>query len=224
MGENRHTLGIGCLLLSATVLLGATATFTPVGPTIVEPGTGVTFDVTLSVSSIASFDAADVVIGASNAHSLVFTYSPEWDVAFANVTDPLAGVGFYSTDIFVGGNNPSAIGTSLRIGTVIVDTQRMPPGVYSVQINSTVDQGVSKLSRGDLRDPLNGSTTFTVLCAAMDSDCDGDVDLIDTGGLPSCLGGPGNSASSGCQGFDFDEDHDVDLRDWQMQMTRFTGS
>lgn len=224
MKNTLRKAGIGSLCLGIASALGATASFLPVAGTTVPPGTDVVFDIVVQVGSLTSFDAADIVIGAPDAGEVLFTYAPEWDQAFLNITGPLNDVGFYPQDVFVGGNNPSTVGTSLRLGTVTLKTSGLAEGTYIVQISNTIDGGVSKLSRGDLRDPLNGSATFTIQCASIDSDCDGDLDLIDYTDMPSCVTGPGQTASSSCLRFDADGDNDVDLSDVQSDFTDFTGS
>jgi hypothetical protein len=93
-----------------------------------------------------------------------------------------------------------------------------------VQIDPTLDGGVSKLSRGDLRDSLSGFANFTVQCVAADVNCDGDLDLLDHGSFTSCLTGPGVSVSALCQRFDIDADGDVDLQDARSQFISFTGT
>jgi len=223
MTKNTQILSRAFLLLSATATFGATATFVPLSPTTVPPGTVVSYEVTLSVVSLASFDAADVIIGSPTASDLSFVYSPEWDQAFLNITGPLTNVGFYSHDVFVGGNNPAAVGTSLKLGVVTIGTTGLTPGIYTVQIDPAVDGGVSKLSRGDLRDALSGSANFTVQCVASDVNCDGDLDLVDHESFASCLGGPGVSLPAQCQRFDGDADGDVDLQDARSQFASFTG-
>ncbi len=221
----RHARFIGLsLALGASAALGAAATFLPVGPTTVPPGTEVQFDVSLSVATIASFDAADVVIGSPNATNVSFAYSPEWNAAFAQVIAPLQDVGFYPQDVYASGNNPTSVGTSLKLGTVTLDTRGLAEGVYSVMISSATDHGISKLSKGDLRDLVNGSATFTIECIAADADCDGDFDLVDFSGLPSCLQGSGHSVSPLCRRYDTDGDGDVDMVDARTLSMNFTGA
>jgi WD40 repeat protein len=55
-----------------------------------------------------------------------------------------------------------------------------------------------------------------------DSDCDGDVDLIDWAAFAECMTGPGSgSISAGCDVFDFETDADVDLGDAAVFMRGF---
>lgn len=221
----RHARFISMLLaLGASVALGATATFLPVGPTTVPPGTDVRFDVRLSVATIAAFDAADVVIGSPNAANVSLTYSTEWNAAFAHVIAPLQDVGFYAQDVYASGNNPTSVGASLKLGTITLSTAGLAEGVYTVMISSSTDHGISKLSKGDLRDLVNGAATFIIECIAADANCDGDFDLFDFSGLPSCLQGSGNSVSSLCQRYDTDGDGDVDMMDARTLSMGFTGS
>lgn len=204
--------------------LGGTITFTPMGPTTVGPGEDVHFDLIVATQALPGFDAADVVVGTPSAGSLTFAFSPEWDAAFLNLTGPVNNVGFYPRDVFVGGNNPTPVGTGLRIGTLTVATAGLSSGTYLLEVNHLTDGGISKLSRGDLRDPLAGSATFSVACAAVDMDCDGDIDLADSQDLAICLAGPGAAVTASCVRYDSDADMDVDLKDVQQQMLRFTGA
>lgn len=218
-----RTLSIVVMTVGASVTLGATATFTPVGPTTVSPGTDVKFEIALSVGSISSFDAADVVIGTADASDLSFIYAPEWDAAFFNITPPTLDPPFYAQGVFVGGNNPVPVGTSLKLGTITLKTTGMAEGTYTVMISSATDGGVSKLSRGDLRDFLNGTATFTILCF-FNPDCDSDVDAEDYRALRSCLTGPAGSASPACRRFDRNLDGHVDLLDVGAFFAAFSGA
>ncbi|MBI4717170.1 MAG: hypothetical protein HY763_05150 [Planctomycetes bacterium] len=201
----------------------STATFTPVGPTTVAPGTPLTFQVTLAVSALASFDAADVVIGCAQATDLSFAYSAAWTAAFANVTPPTADVGFYTQDVFVGGNNPNPVGTNLSLGTVTVSTTGMAEGSYTVRIDPSVDRGVSRLTLDGVLEPLSGSATFTLLCV-FNPDCDTDVDAADYAVMYSCATGPGGTVSNACRRFDVNSDGHVDLKDFSTFTRQFTGS
>ncbi len=219
----RRIATFSTVLLAATAL-GATAVFVPTGTTTVPPGSGVAFDVFVNVGSLTSFDAADVVIGASDGSGISFEYSPEWDAAFQNKTTPVVGLGFYVHDVFVGGNNPSNVGASLKLGTITVSTAGLAEGSYTVEINSVKDGGISKLSRGDLRDALSGSATFVVQCVTADVECDGDVDLADYREFRLCLGAPAQPASAACIHWDTDGDSDVDLTDTRELLNSFTGN
>ena len=149
------------LALVTTSSFAATATFTPVGPTQVPAGTNVIFDVTVTVGTLSGFDAADVVIGASNAFDLSFAYSAQWTSAFSTVSNPSFDVGFYPQDVFVGGNNPTSVGTTKLLGTVTVDTTGLVDGVYQLRIDNATDS-VSTLARAGSAEPLNGSVNFIV--------------------------------------------------------------
>ena len=214
--------GLALTLLSG-VTIGATATWTPVGPTTVVPGTNVVFDLYVTVGTLTAFDAADVIIGASAA-DLAFSYSAEWMAAFANVTPPVFDVGFYPQSVFVGGNHTAAVGTSLRVGRITVHTANMSEGNYGVSVSAAVDGGVSGLTRSGQREPLSGTANFTVQCPAADVNCDGELDLVDHAALASCLGGPGISADSACLLFDLNGDGDVDASDAAEFFNAFSGA
>lgn len=152
--------------------LGAIATFTPVGPTQVPPGTNVVFDVTVSVVTLTEFNTADIIIGSNDAANVGFAYSAAWSAAFANVTSPQFAVGFYDQDVFVGGNNPTPVGATLLLGTVTLTTTGMTSGTYQVMISNTID-GLSNLGLDGQPESLNGSAAFTVAAECqVDGDCE----------------------------------------------------
>ena len=57
-----------------------------------------------------------------------------------------------------------------------------------------------------------------------DCDQDGDVDLADFGGMPSCMLGPDQTPPGGCECLDGDADSDVDLADFAEFQRAFTGT
>jgi len=69
----------------------------------------------------------------------------------------------------------------------------------------SVDVGVTLLQSGDF-------------------DADGVVGISDAGPLSACMLGADLEIGGGCRAFDFDGDHDVDLRDFSMFQNRFAGS
>lgn len=149
------------LALAGDAAQAATATFTPVAPTNVLAGTNVVFQVTVAVSSLPGFDAADVVIGSNEATDLAFSYSSQWTSAFSTVTTPTFDNGIYAQDVFVGGNHSTSVGTSLLLGTVTVNTAGMANGAFQVRIDNSVD-GVSTLAQSGTPEPLNGTGAFTI--------------------------------------------------------------
>lgn len=161
----RITLGSACIAAALSwagdSARAATATFTPVGPTHVEAGTNIVFQVTVAVSTLPGFDAADVVIGSDDATDLAFSYSSQWTSAFSTVSTPTFDVGFYAQDVFVGGNHSASVGTSLLLGTITVNTTGMANGAYQLRIENSVD-GVSTLARSGTPEALNGSGAFTI--------------------------------------------------------------
>lgn len=149
------------VLAAVNAATAATATFTPVGPASVERGQVVTFEVVVASSTLGAFNTADIVIGSDLAKNIGFSYSGAWTSAFANVTTPAFDNGFYAQDVFVGGNNPTSVGSSLLLGMVTIDTTGMPYGNHSVLINHTLD-GVSTLGLSGTPEALNGLGAFTV--------------------------------------------------------------
>lgn len=224
------TKGIVAWLLgvAASSALAATVTLTPQGPSTVRPGQLVTFDLVISTGTLPSFSGADVVIGSNEAAGLSFAYHTEWQEAFSNVSPVTVDVGFYKHDVFVGGNNPTSVGTSLSLGVVTIETAGLAEGTYEVRVDPVIDQDISKLylfvppARQD--EALHGFAQFTVRCQTADADCDNDVDLLDYGLFTACLGGPGKVMSGPCARFDHDGDDDVDLADAGGLWAGFSGS
>lgn len=226
MGKAVVPLTVAATVLAGAVALGATAIFTPVGPTTVTPGTEVRLTVSVSVESLNGFDAADILIGSDGATDLDFVYSESWQTAFDNVTPPSADNGLYAQDVFVGGNNPSPVGSSLLLGTVVVDTTGMGEGTFEVRIDPAIVLEVSSLILSGTHEGLLGSAPFTIQCARLfdTSQCDGDIDLGDYAALSSCLTGPGQDVAGTCGRFDATGDGRVDLADVRVFLTEFTGS
>jgi probable HAF family extracellular repeat protein len=61
-------------------------------------------------------------------------------------------------------------------------------------------------------------------CGGTDSDCDGDVDLLDFWEFEACLTGPTEVLDSDCEAMDFDGDDDVDLLDFAEFTLAFTSA
>lgn len=226
MGKAVVPMTVAATLSAVAIALGATATFTPVGPTTVTPGTEVRLTVNVSVESLFGFDAADILIGSDDATDIAFSYSASWQTAFDNVTPPFTDNGLYAQDVFVGGNNPFPVGSSLLLGTVVVDTTGMGEGTFNVRIDPAIVLEVSSLILSGTHEGLLGSVPFTIQCARLfdTSQCDNDVDLGDYASLSSCLTGPGQDAAGNCVRFDANGDGRVDLADVRVFLTEFTGS
>ncbi|MEK6677077.1 MAG: hypothetical protein AABZ47_15665 [Planctomycetota bacterium] len=214
---------LAAILLIGEFGYGATATFTPIGPTVVAPGVLVRFEVVLTTTAMAGFSAADVIIGSDEATNITFAYSTAWTSTFQNVTAVIPDV-FYPQDVFVGGNNPTSVGTTITLGTVTVDTRGMSAGTYRVRVDPAVDHGFSRLSLGDARDPIVGVATFDVECPLGDAECDGDLDLVDYREFRTCVAGPDVSLEGQCLADDFNGDGDVDLEDTAQFANLFTGA
>ena len=159
MSRPSFPLLVMCITAFDVSSLGATATFTPTGPTSVSAGTDVTFQI--SVSSATGFNTADVLIGATGAANLNFVYSTAWMSAFTNVTPISYDNGFYDKDAFVGGNHATSVGNSLELGTITIDTTGMDIGTYSLKINHALD-GISALGLSGTPDPILGIVTFSI--------------------------------------------------------------
>jgi len=224
VGRSRRGVefAVGCL--STAVALGATATFTPVGPTAIAPGTPVTFSVSVSAQTLAGFNSADIVIGSNDASDVTFTYAPAWQAAFANVTPPTPDLGLYAQDVFVGGNNPTSVGRTLALGDVIVHTEGLVEGTYRVSIDSNAGPEISSLILAGVHEGLSGEGTFTIVCPPADPQCDADVDLADFRLMLPCVTGPDQTPSGACSRYDANADGIVDLWDVGEFLQQFTGA
>lgn len=146
---------------AASSVHAATAVFTPIGPNDVEIGETVQFQVTLSVTGLAGFNSADIIIGSNDADDLTFVYDSAWTSAFSSVGPPQYDVGFYDQSAFVGGNNATSVGTSLVLGVVTVHTSGMTAGGHHIDINGTID-GISILGLNGTPESLVGVGFFSV--------------------------------------------------------------
>lgn len=223
--SNRSLFPLSVLLASAC--LGATAAFTPIGPSTVSPGTPVQFNVTVSTQTLAGFDAADIVIGSHQAHNLSFVYSAAWQSAFAAVTPPTPDLlpGYYAQDVFVGGNRAPTILQSLALGVVTVDTTGLLEGDHQVRIDAdVVTNQISTIALSGSVEDVVGLGVFAVVCPPVDPQCDNDVDLGDFQLLAPCVTGPDVPAGVQCQRYDMDADADVDFGDVSEFLAQFTGA
>lgn len=205
------------------LLYGATATFVAVGPTTVPPGTDVTFDVLIRADDPGGFDAADIIIGSNGAAGITFSYSSEWIAAFDNVTTPVTGMSFYANDVFAGANGTQPVVGEILLGTITLSTNGMAEGDFDVRIDPVIDDGVSRVTLTGTMEPLFGSAQFTIECAGADTDCDGDVDLLEFADLQSCMTGPSTAPAGVCDPQDTNNDGRVDLKDASLLMRQFTG-
>ena len=140
----------------------AVATFTPVGATTVDAGTPLEFVLSVWVESLGGFNTADIIIGAPGSANVSFAYGSAWLSAFSTVTTPTEDVGFYSQDVFVGGNNATSVGAGLVVGLVTIDTTGMFGGTYTLKVDAALD-GFSTLGLDGTPEMLNGSISFDVI-------------------------------------------------------------
>ncbi len=142
--------------------LAATVTFTPIGATTVDAGTDIVMVLSVTAVNLASFDAADIIIGSNDANDIAFTYDPAWTSAFSNTSTPLFDVGFYNQDVFVGGNNITSVGSTLVLGTITVNTTGMSGGLHQVVVDNAIDN-FSRLALAGVTESLSGSGSFQVI-------------------------------------------------------------
>jgi len=167
MKRNRIFIVSRCYM--ATILSGlvvsqslaGTVTFTPVGATTVDAGTDVVMMLSVSAVNLASFDAADIIIGSTDAADIAFVYDPAWTTAFSNTTTPIFDVGFYNQDVFVGGNNATPVGSTLVLGTITINTTGMGGGSHQVVVDNAIDN-FSRLALAGVTETLSGAGVFQV--------------------------------------------------------------
>lgn len=152
---------VGAFLALAGNAQAAVATFTPVGPTTVDIGTPVVFDVSVAVTTLSGFNSADVILGSNNARDIYFEYSSAWLSAFSSPSAPQYDIGFYSQSVFAGGSNATSVGTSKLLGRVTIKTPGLDAGTYRIDVSNAVD-GFSTLGLNGVPEPLNGFATYSV--------------------------------------------------------------
>ena len=137
----------------------ATVRFEPLGPTTVEPGATVDFEVTVTPEQIPAFDAANVLLASYDLQMVSFEYAepvviedPPWD-------PPRPGI--FPNDMFVGGFLSVVLSEPWTIGTLTVGTTGLANGDYDVFVDGHMD-GISMLL-GPGADTLAGRTTVVVI-------------------------------------------------------------
>lgn len=174
MTSSRKILGamLAAGLSASTALATVSASFAPGGPTSVAAGTPISADLTIAPSNLSSYDFAFMLIGSEDpVAGLSFTYDSDWTNAFSSVDPPDVDSGEhlgYTHDVLLmSDNSPFGISfSSLAVGTVVIDTTGMLPGVYDIRISNTTD-GVSELvsigEGGGAQEPIEGVMNFTIL-------------------------------------------------------------
>jgi hypothetical protein len=144
----------GGLITGAAPALADSAVFEPALATVAA-GQFAEFELYVSPTTLASFDAVDVIIGSNDLPDLEFAYSPDFTAAMDQLTPIFTDQGFYAQDVFVGGFSlDDAIDSRLLVGTVRAATSGLPPGDYTLQIDGATDM-ISALSLGGVQfEPL----------------------------------------------------------------------
>ncbi|MFH0980771.1 MAG: PEP-CTERM sorting domain-containing protein [Planctomycetota bacterium] len=180
MRARRFAMGLcaGLVFACTVPAVGVgTATFTAVGdlnpatPNIAEvlPNTIAVFSIRISTTNPDGFETADLIIGANGLPGPVdpnFVYDPAWLAAFASVVSPpiyATGVFGYERLVYVGGGNPTSVGTSLALGTLSLATTGLVVGdTRTVKIDSVQD-GFSGLSRLGILEGISGIGTISIV-------------------------------------------------------------
>lgn len=166
---------VAVLALATSSAMAGTVSFS--GPSTITPGTDATFQVSVSATSLSSFDTVNVIIGSLDGLGLNFVLDPAF-VASTTLPPPVpAEQGIYAAtdpaahDIGFGGNNFSASpwAAPLLIGTLTVTTSGLAQGatatigVDPVLEANLVGSAISLVGSGANQDPLSGSVTINVV-------------------------------------------------------------
>ncbi len=166
------TVALSLCLCASSALATVTAGFSPTSSTNVLAGTPVSADISLSPSSLSSYDFAFILIGTADpVAGLSFTYDSEWTDEFANVDPPVIDSGEhggYTHDVLImsDNNNIAVTVSNINLGNVQIDTTGMLPGVYNIGISNATDDASELVSIGEgqgIQEPIEGSMSFTIV-------------------------------------------------------------
>ncbi len=192
MGVREFTRILLVFVTAVTAAWGATATFSP-SEAVVAAGDPAVFEVSVAVDHVTlnEFQGVDLVIGWDQPGAITFSYSAEFRSAMtAFVADPPTyDEGYYTHDVYLGGASPTAVGESIRLGTLTVETGGLPAGEYAVQVYVDVEAGLSALSLGGQLEAVLGGATVRVSGAAPNGNDNGVPDDQDHGGGTAPDGG-----------------------------------
>lgn len=136
---------VTAVTVPASSVMADTAFFDPALRTVAV-GQVAEFDLYLTPMSLASFDAADVIIGSDDLPDLDFEYSPAFLSAMENVSAVFSDQGYYPQDVFMSGfSTDGAIAGNLLMGTVRASTDGLAAGDYTLRIDGSTDM-ISALS------------------------------------------------------------------------------
>lgn len=176
------TIAYMIMIMGAAISFGETVRFDPPMQTVdLNSGnTTTTFDVYIEMTGdVATFDAIDMQIGSDTMLLSEFTFDQNFLLAtgiFNNIRQ-FDGQAGYVYAIITGGFSFVPFTLPTLIGTVTVDIGQLGEGEYTVEVNSDTDTGISKITTGNISNPLFGSATVSVVSlppgsCISDTDCD----------------------------------------------------
>lgn len=135
------------------------------------------------------FNSIDVFLGSDYVNVSDFALNPDFieSTGIFNKVQQVGKLGGYDSTIFTGGFTPVGLPRPYYIGTLTVDTNSMPSGEYTIQVDSLKDGNKSNVTIGNIADGyhqenLFGYASITVKNSAIlptcfeDSDCDDGID------------------------------------------------
>jgi len=156
--------------MAGTVSFGTTST-------LIQPGTDAQFNVSVSSTSLASFDTVNVIVGSDDGLALDFAFSSTFVADTTLPPAPPAEVGIYGAvvagarDVGFGGNNLDASPwvAPVLIGVLTVDSSGLAPGQsVTIKVDPSFEtdllgSAASLVGSGTNQDPLSGSVTINVV-------------------------------------------------------------
>lgn len=167
---------VAALALATSSAFAGTVSFS--GPTTITPGTDAQYQVSVSATSLSSFDTVNLIIGSLDGLGLSFDFDPSFLATTTLVPAAPAEQGIYQAfsptahDIGAGGNRlPPAAGWTapLLVGTLTVATSVLAPGATTtVGVDSQFEAdnfgaAFSLAASGVNQDPLSGSVLIEVV-------------------------------------------------------------
>lgn len=161
----RKVAAIGIVLgLANAYAFAGTVSFTPTTDATVDRAAGdpstVSFEVRAIGDGLTTFEAVDIVFGSDDLTFTGFEFAT-FTRFFEGIDNP-ANRSSLANDLKLGFFGlPVASGSLL--GTLTVDTAGLADGVYSITVDSALDNQVSTIALGVVSETLTGSAAVTVV-------------------------------------------------------------
>lgn len=153
----KATVILMVVAFGAPSAFGAAVIFTPAYQEVV-PGHSAEVTLGVALEQMDSFDAANMIIWSNDLLVDTFAYGQYWLEVQAFPPPPPMPVGFFPSDLFIGGFLSTASDQPWTVGTLTVGTAGLPIGEYEVVVDGEID-GISGLYLGSAKDTLTGSAT-----------------------------------------------------------------